>query len=122
KVTPAHMAAMEQLLDGSRAQSSAHVMVIGGEALYWDRLEFWRRHAPDTRLINEYGPTETVVGCCIYEISGDAMTGGVPIGHPISNTKIYVLDQEYRPEAVGIQGEIYIGGEGVGRGYRGRPD
>src|SRR5205823_1222052 len=76
-----------------------------------------------TRLINEYGPTETVVGCCIYEAppEGD-FSGAVPIGRPIANTQLYVLDSRMDPVPMGVAGELFIGGEGVGRGYLARPE
>ncbi|HYO59951.1 amino acid adenylation domain-containing protein, partial [Archangium sp.] len=80
-------------------------------------------HAPQTRLINEYGPTETVVGCCIYEVAaGDAEAGSVPIGKPIANTQLYVLDRSLQLVPMGVLGELYIGGDGVGRGYLERPE
>ena len=61
--------------------------VIGGENLVAESLRLWRDFAPDTRLINEYGPTETVVGCCVYEVkAGDPCNGSVPIGRPTSRT------------------------------------
>ena len=83
----------------------------------------WREFAPATRLINEYGPTETVVGCCVYEVQpGDPASGTVPIGRPIANTQLYVLDSDLQPVALGETGELYIGGAGVARGYWNRPE
>src|SRR4029077_14913946 len=70
------------------------------------------------RLINEYGPTETVVGCCVYEVKEQEVFGGaVPIGRPIDNTRLYILDPGLEAVPVGIPGELYIGGAGLGRGY-----
>ena len=75
------------------------------------------------RLINEYGPTETVVGCCIYEMCAeDQRSGTVPIGLPIANTQLYVLGEDLKPVPAGVTGELYIGGLGVARGYINRPD
>ena len=76
-----------------------------------------------TRLINEYGPTETVVGCCVYEVpAGEAMAGPVPIGRPIGNTSLYVLDDALQPVPMYVPGELYIGGVGVSRGDCNRPE
>ncbi|MEX3816789.1 AMP-binding protein, partial [Paraburkholderia sp. BR13439] len=69
-------------------------------------------------MVNEYGPTETVVGCTFYEIpSGCAVSTHVPIGRPIANTRVYVLDGHGEPVPFGAVGELYIGGAGVARGY-----
>ena len=123
KITPAHLEALGQLLRPAEAAGRTHALIIGGEALHGDVLEFWTRNAPTTRLINEYGPTETVVGCCVYEVPhGVATTGSVAIGKPIANTRLYVLDRKLRLAPVGIPGELYIGGDGLARGYLNRPD
>src|SRR5206468_3269702 len=81
-------------------------------ALSADDLEFWAVHAPETRIVNEYGPTETVVGCCVYELAaGDLPAGSVvPIGKPIANTAVYVLDDSLCLVAPGVTGELYIAG------------
>ena len=100
----------------------AHALVIGGEALHGSALQFWRRHAPGTRLINEYGPTETVVGCCVYDAAQDDGHGAVPIGTPIANLQMHLLDAHLGRVPVGVPGEIYIGGAGVARGYHARPE
>ncbi|HYG63509.1 MAG TPA: condensation domain-containing protein, partial [Thermoanaerobaculia bacterium] len=69
------------------------------------------------------GPTETVVGCCVYEVpSGARLTGTVPIGRPIARTRIHLLDTSLEPVFPGTRGELFIGGAGVARGYLGRPD
>jgi amino acid adenylation domain-containing protein len=97
--------------------------VIGGEALRAESLALWRERAPETRLINEYGPTEAVVGCCVHEVRpGDPAAGAVPIGRPIANTTLFVLDPRMQPVPSGIVGELYIGGAGVVRGYMARPE
>ena len=123
KITPAHLSLLSQRLPEEEAAGRARVMVIGGEALSWESLAFWQRHAPATRLINEYGPTETVVGCCVYEASRETgRSGAVPIGRPIANTRLYVLGRHGELVPVGVPGELYIGGDGVGRGYLNRPE
>lgn len=122
KITPAHIEILRHRLPVSAA-SSAKAFVIGGEALVGEALSYWRDNAPATRIINEYGPTETVVGCCIYELlAGHSKPGPVPIGRPIANTQLYILDEAKKPVAVGVSGELFIGGEGVAHGYLNRPE
>ncbi|MBO0783768.1 MAG: non-ribosomal peptide synthetase, partial [Ktedonobacteraceae bacterium] len=81
-----------------------------------------RDRTPALRIVNEYGPTETVVGCCSYELgSEEGLSGDVPIGKPIRNTRVYVLDGSMRPAPVGVVGELYIAGAGLARGYLRQP-
>lgn len=123
KITPAHLDLLAHQLGPAEMAQLAHTVVIGGEQLFAERLRPWRRHAPHARLINEYGPTETVVGCCTYELRpDDPDSGPVPIGRPIANTRLYVLDAAFHPLPPGITGELYIGGIGVARGYLNQPE
>lgn len=118
KITPAHLRALAELMPIDQVAGRVRALVIGGEALHMESLSFWRTHAPATRLINEYGPTETVVGCSVYEVTGrDVTFGAVPIGTPVANSQLYVLDEKLQPVEKGVTGEIYIGGHGVGLGY-----
>ncbi|MFM9162495.1 MAG: amino acid adenylation domain-containing protein, partial [Methylocystis sp.] len=122
KLTPAHVALLKDRLDPLKLAEQAHALVIGGEALRSDLLQPWFEYAPETRLINEYGPTESVVGCVVYQAKGsDRLEGDVPIGTPISNTQIYILDSSLSPLPIGSIGELYIAGAGLARGYLGRP-
>ncbi|HKT49921.1 MAG TPA: amino acid adenylation domain-containing protein [Candidatus Angelobacter sp.] len=73
------------------------------------------------QLYNMYGPTETTIWSAVYKITGNIETS-VPIGRPIANTEIYILDQSLNPLPAGIPGELYIGGAGVARAYLGRPE
>ncbi len=123
KITPAHLELLSQQLRPEEAAGKVELFVIGGENLLAESLRFWREVSPATRLINEYGPTETVVGCCVYEVqAGDPFTGSVPIGRAIDNTQLYVLDQQLKLVPAGVVGELYIGGAGVARGYLNRPE
>ncbi|WNG44099.1 amino acid adenylation domain-containing protein [Archangium minus] len=123
KLTPTHLRLLARQLDATTLAGQTRALVIGGEALTAEMLEPWRTHAPGTRLINEYGPTETVVGCCIHEVEpGSTHAGSLPIGRPIANTRLYVLDEHLRLVPVGVPGELYIGGDGVARGYLDRPE
>jgi amino acid adenylation domain-containing protein len=79
--------------------------------------------APPGRLINGYGPTEcTTFSCCHHITSVSTGRSGIPIGGPISNSEAYVLDKSLLPVPVGVIGEIYLGGDGLARGYRNRPE
>jgi len=123
KITPAHLRALAELLPPDEVAGRVRALIIGGEALHFEGLRFWREHASATRLINEYGPTETVVGCCVYEVTADdPQVGPVPIGRAIANTQLHVLDENMQPVAAGKTGELFIGGAGVARGYLNRPD
>ncbi len=121
-MTPAHLEVLEQRLGTLDLTGHVRALVIGGEALHESTLQYWRKQAPGTRLINEYGPTETVVGCCVYEAARMVGLGDVLIGRPIANAQMHVLDGNLEPVPVGVAGEIYIGGAGVGRGYWGRAE
>jgi amino acid adenylation domain-containing protein len=122
KLTPAHLDALRRLLDPATLAGQARTLVVGGEQLTAAMVEFWRTHAPSTRIINEYGPTETVVGCCTWEVNAaTAHEGAIPIGLPIWNMRLYVLDDRLQPLPLGSAGELYIAGDQLGRGYLGRP-
>jgi amino acid adenylation domain-containing protein/non-ribosomal peptide synthase protein (TIGR01720 family) len=123
KLTPAHLNALGQFLPSAPTAAPPRALVIGGEALLEHHLQSWRSQFPQTRLINEYGPTEAVVGCCVYDATATiAASGIVPIGRPIANTALYVLDATLQPVPVGIAGELYISSIGLARGYLNRPD
>ncbi|KAF9995256.1 hypothetical protein BGZ79_011059, partial [Entomortierella chlamydospora] len=123
KITPAHLDMMGRRLMADGVKTKIDTFVIGGEALNPSTVELWRNIQPDVRLVNEYGPTETVVGCSVYEmITQLKQSTNVPIGRPIANTRLYVLDSHRQPVPLGAIGELYIGGSGVARGYLNRPD
>lgn len=120
KVTPAHLDAVRPLLRaGSR--SGPLRFVIGGEELTAKTLRPWMEWAPEARFFNEYGPTETVVGCVVQRVTKNELASRVPIGRPIDNTAAYVLDEHLEPVPPGMIGGLYIGGPGVARGYINRP-
>ncbi|MGZ4164918.1 MAG: non-ribosomal peptide synthetase, partial [Tumebacillaceae bacterium] len=123
KLTPAHLKLLNQQVSPARAKNLFRKIIIGGEALYADDVAFWLDNAPDTELINEYGPTETVVGSIVHTVSRDLeVSGSIRIGRPIANTQIYLLDNHQQLVPVGATGEIYIGGAGVARGYLNLPE
>jgi len=123
KITPSHLQLLGQQLSPEKAARRTRAFVIGGENLLPEHIAFWREHAPQTALINEYGPTETVVGCCVHRVADDEPPApSIPIGRPIINTQLYILDERLRPVPIGVSGELYIGGAGVARGYPNRPE
>jgi amino acid adenylation domain-containing protein len=123
KITPAHANLLGQVAKPEKLGSEISVMVVGGEALHPSDVAWCKDRWPHIRIFNEYGPTETVVGCCVHEMAWERnQPGTVPIGRPIRNTRIYVMDQELQLAPIATQGEIYVSGEGVGRGYCKRPE
>jgi amino acid adenylation domain-containing protein len=98
-------------------------LIAGGEALSPARVRDALRELPDCVLVNGYGPTEsTTFAACHVITSLDSGCSSVPIGRPISNTRIHVLDPDGRWAPPGETGEIFIGGDGLARGYWRRPE
>lgn len=123
KLTPLHLELLGQQVEPARLNGWTRALVIGGENLLTRSVALWREVAPRTKLFNEYGPTETVVGCCVFEAKpGEQYGAAVPIGTPIQNMRLYVLDEHQAPVPPGDEGELYIGGVGVARGYLNRPE
>ncbi|HKB24495.1 MAG TPA: amino acid adenylation domain-containing protein, partial [Methylomirabilota bacterium] len=121
-----HAWVTELAVSGASLPASLRLVVVGGEKASAERLATWRRLKGNRiRWINTYGPTETTVTATLYEPPMDALSGatmaGIPIGRPIANTRVYLLDRHRRPVPVGVTGEIYIGGAGVARGYLNQP-
>jgi len=99
------------------ALPALRTVVVGGEPCPADLVARW---GPGRRLFNEYGPTEATI-CATATECGES-SRRPPIGRPIANTQIYLLDRHTQPVPVGVPGEVYIGGIGVARGYLNRPD
>ena len=102
--------------------TSLRTVIVAGEAcplrlvtLHYDAL-------PDVALWNEYGPTEATVWSTVHEVSRDMTEPRVPIGSPIAGTYVRVLDESGEPAPVGVPGELFIGGNGIARGYFNRPE
>ncbi|HEX8319553.1 amino acid adenylation domain-containing protein, partial [Longimicrobium sp.] len=94
--------------------------LCGGEALPADLASAVRSRV--AALWNVYGPTETTIWSTSQAVRSDSAAANVPIGRPVANTRVYVLDGAGEPVPVGVAGELYIGGAGVVRGYLGRPE
>jgi amino acid adenylation domain-containing protein/non-ribosomal peptide synthase protein (TIGR01720 family) len=122
KITPAHLQALAAAGSTGVEAWNGRAVVVGGEALHGESLRSWQERANDIRIFNEYGPTETVVGCCVYPLGAqERIQGAVPIGTPIANTRAYVLDARLNPVPAGVAGELCIAGTGVTRGYLRQP-
>lgn len=114
------MARMITMNDESRmALSGVKTVMLGGEALP-GALVADLRQATTARVLNMYGPTETTIWSSVEEVG--EVDGVCNIGKPLANQQIYVLDEAMNPVAPGVAGELWIGGDGVTRGYWQRPD
>ncbi|OQP61087.1 hypothetical protein A3860_05045 [Niastella vici] len=116
KLTPSHVDMLSQLGLGS---SPVVCVILGGEPVDRRHVHFLKELNPDMRIYNEYGPTEATVGCTVALLSADEP---VLIGKPIANTHIYITNAAGVLQPAGIEGEIWIGGTGVAKGYLNRPD
>ncbi|MGB7132073.1 MAG: amino acid adenylation domain-containing protein, partial [Candidatus Sulfotelmatobacter sp.] len=94
-----------------------------GEVLPVELAERFRRGFPEARLLNLYGSSEVAADVTCQEVGeADCAASSISIGRPISNTQIYILDEQGNPVPVGVRGEIYVGGAGLARGYWHRPE
>ena len=102
--------------------ASLQTVILAGEACPRQLVDSHYRVLPQASLFNEYGPTEATVWSSVYECEPGESDTSVPIGRPIANTQVYVLDRQMQPVPVGVSGELYIAGDGVTKGYFNRPD
>ena len=104
------------------ALAGVRQLLAGGDVLAADRVDQVRRAHPDCQVINGYGPTENTTFTCCYPVPPQAELGvGVPIGFPINNTRVYILDESLEPVPAGVTGELYAAGLGLARGYLNQP-
>jgi amino acid adenylation domain-containing protein len=106
------------------ALSSVRQLLVGGEALSAAHIRRALVALPETQLVNGYGPTESTTFACCYSIPRhlEEAASSIPIGRPISNTQVYILDRQLQLVPNGVVGELHIGGDGLGRGYLNNPD
>jgi aspartate racemase len=97
-------------------------LLAGGDVLSVPHVRKVLRELKDCQLINGYGPTENTTFTCCCSITESQIGTSVPIGRPIANTQVYILDALLQPVPVGVPGELYIGGAGLARGYLNSPD
>jgi amino acid adenylation domain-containing protein/FkbM family methyltransferase len=121
KIVPSHLSALLSA-HGSREILPRRWLILGGEGCRWDLAQRLWDLAPQCRLLNHYGPTETTVGVATCVIEPNLAEGAVvvPLGLPLGNSRIHLLDPALRLVPVGMPGEVCIGGGGVARGYLGR--
>jgi aspartate racemase len=111
---------VEQDIDSLEA---VRQLLAGGDVLSVAHVKRVLRERPGCRLINGYGPTETTTFACCFPLSdADEVGSSVPIGRPIANTRVYVLDRHRESVPIGVPGELYIGGDGLARGYLNHPE
>jgi len=102
------------------------LVVVGGERLLDEYVDLWQRSAlGEIPLVNAYGPTEATVSATMEDLPSDythtRQTAHPPIGRPLTNRRIYVLDGDMTPVPIGVDGRLFLGGAGVARGYHGAP-
>ncbi|WP_417473049.1 amino acid adenylation domain-containing protein [Luteimonas mephitis] len=119
---PSMLHAFLEHADVARACAGVRRVICSGEALPASLVEAFRQKLPGVELHNLYGPTEAAVDVTAWDCSAGVAGAAVPIGRPVANTRIYILDGFGQPVPVGVSGEIFIGGVQVGRGYLGRDE
>ena len=107
----------------AEAFAPLRILLTGGEVLSPHHLKTVMTACPDIQIFNGYGPTENTTFTTLHAITAaDLETDSVPIGRPIDNTQVYVLDEALKPADIGVIGELYAGGDGLAIGYAGRKD
>ncbi|WP_033679306.1 AMP-binding protein, partial [Bacillus gaemokensis] len=100
--------------------SSLRYLLVGGDALSPNTISMVRSSCPNLTIINGYGPTENTTFSCSFPISKEY--SNIPIGRPIANSTVYIVDESNKLLPVGVQGEICVGGDGLARGYLNRDE
>ncbi|MFC4533221.1 AMP-binding protein [Sphaerisporangium dianthi] len=108
--------------DDPRCLAGIDLMVTGGERASARHFAACLREHPGMRLVHAYGPVESSIAATAHVVTGAGEQDDVPIGRPIVNTTVYLLDPDRRPSAPGEVGEIAVGGDGLARGYLGDPE
>lgn len=124
KLTPAHLRIIrDSEMLNHKTPATLKRLIVGGEQLQTQLAQdIHEKFNGRIEIYNEYGPTEATVGCMIYQFNPEDLHAAVPVGLPIHNTQIYLLDTFLQPVPAGVQGEMYISGEGVAMGYLNRED
>jgi amino acid adenylation domain-containing protein len=101
--------------------ASLRSVIVAGEACPRQLVNLHYEILPQCSLFNEYGPTEATVWSTVFECEPGGAESSVPIGRPIANAQTYILDRHLQPVPIGVPGELYVGGQGVARGYLNQP-
>lgn len=126
---PAYWAELERHVSGSQTPvlSSLRLLITGGEAIPWERAQRWTARCK-SGVCNAYGPTEATITATIYSLpSAEDISATnkkvlwLPIGLPVPNTRVYLLDEGQQAVPIGVTGELYIAGAGLARGYLNQP-
>ncbi len=125
KIVPSHLQALLQSAEAKQVLPRKY-LILGGETLTPKLMESIEGLGASCEVFNHYGPTETTVGSLTLRLPEfdwkNSPSAGIPIGHPIANTQVYVLDALQQPVPSGVVGELYIAGDGVTAGYLNQPD
>ncbi len=125
KIVPSHLSALLHSAEGGKVLPR-RFLITGGETLTPNLIEKIEATGAGCQIINHYGPTETTVGSLIQPLSSYDWTrsglASIPIGRPIANTQVYVLDAHSQVVPEGVAGELFISGAGVSAGYLGQPE
>jgi amino acid adenylation domain-containing protein/FkbM family methyltransferase len=124
KIVPPHLAALQAKTSPERILPKRR-LILGGDSSRQQWIRDLLATAPRCQIFNHYGPTETTVGVVTYEATSElphTPSGTLPLGKPLPNSRIYILDAHGELTPIGVPGEVVIGGEGVARGYLNRPD
>ena len=123
KVVPSHLEALSDQPEPDRVIPRRR-LILGGESSRPRLVAELQRRAPECAIFNHYGPSETTVGVLVHRVEPEALDprcATVPLGRPIANARVYLLDPAHRPVPPWTAGELYVGGACVSRGYLGRP-
>ncbi|HLP88084.1 MAG TPA: amino acid adenylation domain-containing protein [Nostocaceae cyanobacterium] len=124
KIVPAHLSALLASTPSTVSMLPRQCLILGGEAVSWKLITQIQQQTPTCKIFNHYGPTETTIGVLTYAVGNlDNFTADtVPLGRPLANTQVYILDEQLKPVPIGVPGELYIGGAGLSRGYLNQPE
>src|SRR6185312_9406569 len=124
KITPSHLAALHSSSPVERIMPRK-CLIIEGEATAWDWMRKLKVEHPSCTIFNHYGPRESTTGATTYLVKlepDERSHSSTPIGRPLANTQIYILDDSLQLMPIQMPGELYIGGSNVARGYLHDPE